>query len=67
MTGSYDVRSRRHEMAIVKVALFFFVGIMVALILAGLLLTHLRFFIYIGVVGLIVYGIYALVTSRRST
>jgi len=54
-------------MAIVKVALFFFVGAMVALILAGLLLTHLRFFLYIGIIGLIVYGIYALVTARRSS
>ena len=54
-------------MAIVKVALFFFVAIMVAFILAGVLLTHLRFFAFIGIIGLFAYVIYALVTARRST
>lgn len=53
-------------MAIVKVVLFVFVAIMLAFILAGILLTHFRFFLIIGIIGLIIYAIYALV-ARRST
>jgi hypothetical protein len=54
-------------MDIVRVALILFVAIMVALILAGVLLTHFRFFAILGLFGLFAYVVYALVTTRRST
>jgi hypothetical protein len=54
-------------MATVRVALILFVAIMVAFILAGVLLTHFRFFAILGLFGLFAYVVYALVTTRRST
>jgi hypothetical protein len=37
-------------------------GILLAFIVAGIVLSNLRFFIWIGVIGLVVWGIYMLVT-----
>ena len=53
-------------MPILKVALFLFVAVMLAFVLAGIVFTHFRFFIFIGIVGLIVYVVYTAVKSRRS-
>lgn len=54
-------------MLILKVALIMFAAIMLGFIVAGVIFTNLRFFIWVGIIGLIVYGIYSLVASRRSS
>ena len=54
-------------MLIVKVALVLFAAAMLGFIVAGVVFTHLRFFIWLGIIGLIVYGIYSLVASHRSS
>jgi hypothetical protein len=53
-------------MPIIKAGLILFAAVMVAFILAGILLANLRFFIFIGIVGLIVYVIYSMVRTRSS-
>jgi hypothetical protein len=54
-------------MIILKAALILFVAAMVAFVVAGIVLTHARFFIFIGIVGLIVYMIYSFVKARGTT
>jgi hypothetical protein len=54
-------------MLIVKVALVLFAAAMLGFVVAGIVFTHLRFFIWLGVVGLIAWAIYSVVTSRRSS
>ena len=53
-------------MTVLKAVLIFVGAVLLGFIVAGIVLSHFRFFIWIGVIGLIVYGIVALVTSRRS-
>lgn len=54
-------------MLIVKVALIMFAAIMLGFIVAGIIFTNLRLFIWLGIIGLIAYAIYSLVASRRSS
>ena len=37
-------------------------GLLLAFIVAGILFSNLRFFIWLGIIGLVVWGIYMLVT-----
>ena len=37
-------------------------GLLLAFIIAGLVFANLRFFIWVGIIGLIIWAIYALVT-----
>jgi uncharacterized membrane protein YjjB (DUF3815 family) len=37
-------------------------SLLLAFLLAGILFANLRFFIWIGIIGLVVWGIYMLVT-----
>jgi hypothetical protein len=37
-------------------------GLLLAFILAGILFSNLRFFIWLGIIGFVIWGIYMLVT-----
>jgi hypothetical protein len=37
-------------------------GLLLAFIVAGLVLANLRFFLWIGIIGFVIWGIYMLVT-----
>ena len=37
-------------------------SLMLAFVVAGLLFANLRFFIWIGIIGLVIWGIYMLIT-----
>ena len=37
-------------------------GLLLAVLLAGILFANLRFFIWLGIIGLVIWGIYMLVT-----
>ena len=49
-------------MRILLVVLMIIGSILLAFLLAGILFSNLRFFIWIAIVGLVVWGIYMLVT-----
>jgi len=53
---------RRSTVRILMVVLMVIGSLLLAALLAGLLLSNLRFFIWIGIIGLIIWGIYMLVT-----
>ena len=46
----------------VLVVLMVIGSILLAFLLAGILFTNLRFFIWIAIIGLVIWGIYMLVT-----
>jgi uncharacterized membrane protein YjjB (DUF3815 family) len=49
-------------MRVLLVVLMIIGSILLAFLLAGILFAHLRFFIWIAIIGLVVWGIYMLVT-----
>ncbi len=49
-------------MGVLKAALIIVGSLMLAFIVAGVVFAHLRFFLWIGIIGLIIWAIYALVT-----
>ena len=49
-------------MRAVLVVLLVIGSLLLAALLAGIFLSNLRFFIWIGIIGLIIWGIYMLVT-----
>jgi hypothetical protein len=53
-------------MTVFKAVLIFVGAVLLGFVAAGIVLSHFRFFIWIGIIGLIIYGIAALVVSRRS-
>jgi hypothetical protein len=40
--------------------------VLLAFVVAGIVFANLRFFLWLGIVGLIIYAIYALVARRSS-
>jgi len=48
-----------------KVAAIMIGAILLGFIAAGIVLSNFRFFIWIGIIGLIVYAIAAVVVARR--
>jgi hypothetical protein len=50
------------EMRTLLVVLMVIGSILLAFLLAGILFTNLRFFIWIAIIGLVIWGIYMLVT-----
>ncbi len=49
-------------MRILLAVLMIIGSLLLAFLLAGILFANLRFFIWIGIIGLVVWGIYMLVT-----
>jgi len=49
-------------MRILLVVLMVAGSLLLAFLLAGILFANLRFFIWIGIIGLVIWGIYMLVT-----
>jgi hypothetical protein len=49
-------------MRVLMVVLMVIGSLLLAALLAGLLLSNLRFFIWIGIIGLVIWGIYVLIT-----
>jgi hypothetical protein len=66
MTGNGDADARRLHM-FWKVALIMVGAIILGFIAAGIIFSNLRFFIWLGIVALIVWAIVGLVSARRST
>ena len=52
----------RSGMRILLVVLMVAGSLLLAFLLAGILFANLRFFIWIGIIGLVIWGIYMLVT-----
>jgi hypothetical protein len=52
-------------MRVLLVVLMIIGSILLAFLLAGILFSNLRFFIWIAIIGLVVWGIYMLVTRPR--
>ena len=52
----------RSGMRILLTVLLVVGSLLLAFLLAGILFTNLRFFIWIGIIGLVIWGIYMLVT-----
>lgn len=50
-----------------KVAGIMIGAILLGFIAAGIVLSNFRFFLWIGIVGLVIYAIAALVVARRSS
>ena len=46
----------------IMVVLMVIGGLLLAALIAGIVLSNLRFFIWISIIGLIVWGVYMLVT-----
>ncbi len=49
-------------MRVLLVVLMIIGSILIAFLLAGIVFSNLRFFIWIAIIGLVVWGIYMLVT-----
>ena len=49
-------------MRVVLVVLLVIGGLLLAALLAGVVLSNLRFFIWVGVIGLVIWGVCMLVT-----
>ena len=51
----------------IMVVLMVIGGLLLAALIAGIVLSNLRFFIWIAIIGLIVWGVYMLVTRPGAT
>jgi hypothetical protein len=49
-------------MRLLVAALLISGGILLALLVVGIVFSHLRFFIWLAIIGLVVWGIYMLIT-----
>jgi uncharacterized protein (DUF983 family) len=67
MAESRDLGSRRTGMSAVKLALIIVGFVLLGFLFVGIVVSNLRFFLWIAVVGLIVYAIVGLVMARRSS
>jgi hypothetical protein len=67
MTGVRNVGSRRVEMSGVKIALLIVAAILVGALVIGIVVANLRFFLWVGLIGLIILVIYQWATTRHST
>ena len=50
-----------------KAALIIVGALMLGFIAAGIFLANMRFFLWIGIIGLVIYGIFGFVVARRSS
>jgi Zn-dependent membrane protease YugP len=53
---------RRPGVRVLLVVLLVIGSLLLAALLAGIFLANLKFFIWIGIIGLVIWGIYMLVT-----
>jgi len=51
----------------VKIALLIVAAILVGALVIGIVVANLRFFLWVGLIGLIILVIYQWATTRRST
>jgi hypothetical protein len=49
-------------MRVLLAALFIVGGILLAILIVGVVFSNLRFFIWLAIIGLVVWGIYMLIT-----
>jgi hypothetical protein len=54
-------------MSALKMALIVVGAVLLGFIVAGIVFANLRFFLWVGIVGLIIYAIAGLVMGRRTT
>jgi hypothetical protein len=52
----------RYDMRVLLAALFIVGGILLALLIVGVVFSNLRFFIWLAIIGLVLWGIYMLIT-----
>jgi len=67
--NSHKLRRRLNaaETSALKMALMVVEAVLLRFIVAGIVIADLRFFLWIGIVGLITYAIAGLVMARSST
>jgi hypothetical protein len=53
---------RRHDMRVLVTVLLIVGSILLAFLVVGIVFSNLRFFIWLGIIGLIIWGIYMLIT-----
>jgi hypothetical protein len=50
-----------------KIALIIVGALLIGFVVAGIIFANLRLFLWIGIVGLVIYAIYGMVAARRSS
>ena len=50
-----------------KAALIIVGALILGFIAAGIFLANMRFFLWVGIIGLVIYCIYGIVVARRSS
>jgi hypothetical protein len=53
---------RRSDVRGILVVLIILGSLLLAVLLAGILFTNLRFFIWLAIIGLVIWGVYMLIT-----